>query len=1039
MNLEDPLVSVFCCFYVYVEKMGCAALVVAIFLCLAVRKGYAEENFEDAIIQLIQDSKDLANDPDSLQQQLETEFEALSFVARDSAIFLSRLYDLQTVPSPALIQNIIVDNVKKAPKIFGSAVAFERSFYKASVEELANGVPGAILKHYCPYAYENSECAQIPCLEGCCRGVKSEQIGYDHTNISTIAAHGWYQVPSKVTKDLITNNAISDLGSVQGFWTQPYYDEGGGEITMVTYSHPILTGTGNARTGDVSEVRFVGVVTVDVDIADITCSSTNGTAEVCAAFLCGSGQIVTKEGGQYLCISCGSTYYRRVNWGSETAPDFHVNMNSTGGYEVALDGATCEPCPPGGECLGDGSIRARPGYWTNRDDSEKLHRCRTASSCCDSSASCDTKSPVRCEERRTGVRCAMCEKGYSLILNNCIECTTTETDSPFSNVWFWLFVLSPLLLAVAIYKFPTAGYHLKAESTLFTIAVEFVQLFIICIYPLDNLYNSTILEDTTLTDALAAGSQGSGGILGGIIGSLRCPFMFYGAHSMYAAFYMAVLTYVYYYCLILPLIYLRAVWLHKDDVELRKNELVSGAWKLYNLCYTEMVIAGWASLNCPELSDPQLSDTFNFKYPGVQCGTPEYKTMSGIAIAVSVCYGILIPCYTYYFLYKNTKKYKILKIGLTSSSHAKGSEYESPRRKTKAMASSKRTSIMSTLGKPLTKIPLTKLHLFSSVKQRLADARAEEDELKEKLPPEVQQFCARHGSLFLKFRGGLRLLGTWIYYMRRELFIFVHAASSDFVSPQNKATLYLFVLCILCLVYELVFRPYRHTGDVLYSSFGFGVLVIISGCNVLLTALVYERDHSIKSSDSQEQLNDKIVYYNNFCVGLMILWITVTCFYALHVYILMKFPYYDAALSYLQQRCSRFIQKAATSSSKKRRRIQKLFSSPRGNFKNVVMAALKKAREEKKDGGASNEKKNDGKLNDTNLPDEAEEQCETFQTAQVTNGESGPVEDETLNLRVEEERVSSDGEAIEELSEDDVGRSPPPELLSPLAVQLTWI
>ena len=51
------------------------------------------------------------------------------------------------------------------------------------------------------------------------------------------------------------------------------------------------------------------------------------------------------------------------------------------------------------------------------------------------------------------------------------------------------------------------------------------------------------------------------------------------------------------------------------------------------------------------------------------------------------------------------------------------------------------------------------------------------------------------------------------------------------------------------------------------SSFGFGVLVIISGCNVLLTALVYERDHSIKSSDSQEQLNDKIVYYNNFCVG----------------------------------------------------------------------------------------------------------------------------------------------------------------------------
>lgn len=103
------------------------------------------------------------------------------------------------------------------PNIIGSAIAFEENFYKEKGE------------FFSPYSYRDGD------------EIKTVQLGngsYDYFVMD------WYQIPMAIEKP---------------YWSEPYYDEGGGNALMTTYSIPLYFKTDKDN-------RLVGVLTMDLSL-----------------------------------------------------------------------------------------------------------------------------------------------------------------------------------------------------------------------------------------------------------------------------------------------------------------------------------------------------------------------------------------------------------------------------------------------------------------------------------------------------------------------------------------------------------------------------------------------------------------------------------------------------------------------------------------------------------------------------------------------------------------------------------------------------
>lgn len=131
-------------------------------------------------------------------------------VARSSAEFLGIRTDLDAKTLEAMLRR----NVNGNPVVFGSAVAFEPGAFE--------GRP-----RFAPYAFRN------PKKGG---DIETIQLDYDYTD----PKWDWYRLAKQAG---------------HGIWTEPYFDEGGGNILMTTFSVPFY------RNG-----RFAGVATVDVPL-----------------------------------------------------------------------------------------------------------------------------------------------------------------------------------------------------------------------------------------------------------------------------------------------------------------------------------------------------------------------------------------------------------------------------------------------------------------------------------------------------------------------------------------------------------------------------------------------------------------------------------------------------------------------------------------------------------------------------------------------------------------------------------------------------
>ena len=121
-------------------------------------------------------------------------------------------------PTLPVLQKQIIDLLQTNPEIFGSTVAYEP--YGFATETL----------YFAPYICRGKYGGLVPSFLG------NEEYQYFYWD--------WYQIPKELGKAV---------------WSEPYFDEGAGNIMMSTYSVPFYTYQGG-------EKAFTGIVTADISL-----------------------------------------------------------------------------------------------------------------------------------------------------------------------------------------------------------------------------------------------------------------------------------------------------------------------------------------------------------------------------------------------------------------------------------------------------------------------------------------------------------------------------------------------------------------------------------------------------------------------------------------------------------------------------------------------------------------------------------------------------------------------------------------------------
>ncbi|CAH1791074.1 unnamed protein product [Owenia fusiformis] len=152
--------------------------------------------------------------------------------------------------------DVVRNNVAGNTLIFGSAIAVEDWVYTP-------------YQTFCPYSYKDEFVHAFDL-----------SLSYDYMDngtewYHTLRVKDWSNSP--LTKDKVkyrlnsTHHAI-EIDFVQptvdiadGHWTYPYYDCGGGNIWMVTYSSPILM----VDSSPPGNVIFKGIATIDIELTNI--------------------------------------------------------------------------------------------------------------------------------------------------------------------------------------------------------------------------------------------------------------------------------------------------------------------------------------------------------------------------------------------------------------------------------------------------------------------------------------------------------------------------------------------------------------------------------------------------------------------------------------------------------------------------------------------------------------------------------------------------------------------------------------------------
>ncbi len=189
-----------------------------------------------------------------LQAQAKAQLEVNLAVQGIEALMLGTVKNVRTARSSLLnadtnahrLESLLRELLRDNPSIFGMALALE---------------PGVAAGHdrYAPYAYRADS-------------------GIETMNLSEVYDYRqqpWY------------SEVISQARSL---WSDPYFDHGAGDIPMVTYSAPLIDGSGS------TVPRLLGVMTADISLQtldDIVAGSTLGREQGYVFIISANGRIIT--------------------------------------------------------------------------------------------------------------------------------------------------------------------------------------------------------------------------------------------------------------------------------------------------------------------------------------------------------------------------------------------------------------------------------------------------------------------------------------------------------------------------------------------------------------------------------------------------------------------------------------------------------------------------------------------------------------------------------------------------------------------------
>jgi signal transduction histidine kinase len=139
------------------------------------------------------------------------------------------LFSVQKVPDnfSKIIENsnysvaesidVLRQEVENNKDIYGATIAFEPYLFDSKI------------KYYAPYCYRNNDTVEI-------KNIGNEN--YDYFSMD------WYNIPKELNRPV---------------WSEPYLDEGGGNIIMSTYSVPLYRQINGKN-------QFIGILTADVSL-----------------------------------------------------------------------------------------------------------------------------------------------------------------------------------------------------------------------------------------------------------------------------------------------------------------------------------------------------------------------------------------------------------------------------------------------------------------------------------------------------------------------------------------------------------------------------------------------------------------------------------------------------------------------------------------------------------------------------------------------------------------------------------------------------
>lgn len=205
---------------------------------------------------------------DVSKEELVVEFGAEAQVATSAGRWLDLLGESLT---PANLHRIVLSSAVQTSLIYGSAIAYEPGAFDFTRHNITTGVPAPNgqpmrqatlnpqgLALYCPYAFRGADWTATSKAQA-----MDLAAAYDYSSADT----EWFQFPRNNYP-----NVESDAAS--GHWSEPYFDEGAGNISMTTYSVAFSTETNLTDIGAPynphTQRWFLGVTTVDVPLSAIT-------------------------------------------------------------------------------------------------------------------------------------------------------------------------------------------------------------------------------------------------------------------------------------------------------------------------------------------------------------------------------------------------------------------------------------------------------------------------------------------------------------------------------------------------------------------------------------------------------------------------------------------------------------------------------------------------------------------------------------------------------------------------------------------------